>query len=110
VKIEERFSETRKEIQFGGVFISVNQNALQWITRGITVLVFALVLFYRLYQLDTVPIEPFSDHAEKILDVYEITEGKSFVFFERNTGREAIQFYWTLLVLNIFNTGFSFYS
>jgi hypothetical protein len=110
IKTEEMIDETRKEIQIGGIFISVNQNALQWIVRGITVSVLALVLFYRLYQVDTVPIEPFSDHAEKILDVYEITEGNRFVFFERNTGREAFQFYWTLLVINIFDTGFSFFS
>jgi hypothetical protein len=57
-----------------------------------------------------VPIEPFSDHAEKILDVYEITEGDTLIFFERNTGREAFQMYWTLLVIYVFNTGFSFLS
>lgn len=110
VKTEENVSETRKEINFGGVFISLNENAIKWIARVITFLVIGLVLFYRLYQVDAVPIEPFSDHAEKILDVYEITQGNSFVFFERNTGREAFQFYWTLLVINIFDTGFSFFA
>ena len=30
--------------------------------------------------------------------------------FERNTGREAFQMYWTLLVANIFGTGLSFLS
>lgn len=77
---------------------------------GLVLFVMGIAIFYRLYRLDTVPIEPFSDHAEKILDVYEITEGETFIFFERNTGREAIQMYWTLLVVNIFNTGFSFLS
>ncbi|MBL8099487.1 MAG: glycosyltransferase family 39 protein [Anaerolineales bacterium] len=110
IKTEENIVETPKELKFGGVFISVNQNVIKWLVRIITLLIVGLVLFYRLYQVDAVPIEPFSDHAEKILDVYEITEGNRFVFFERNTGREAIQFYWTLLIINIFNTGFSFFS
>ena len=70
----------------------------------------AVVLFFRLYQINTVPAEPFSDHAEKILDVYDITQGDYHVFFPRNTGREAIQMYWTLLVAKIFGTGLSFLS
>jgi len=72
--------------------------------------VFGLSLFYRLYRTSNVPAEPFSDHAEKILDVYDITQGLTKVFFERNTGREAIQFYWTLLIANVFGTGLSFLS
>lgn len=78
--------------------------------NGLVLAVFGLSVFYRLYQLDAIPIEPFSDHAEKILDVYEITEGETFIFFERNTGREAFQMYWTLLVAKVFGTGFSFFS
>ena len=70
----------------------------------------ALVVFFRLYQIDTVPPEPFSDHAEKILDVYEVSQGQTRIFFPRNTGREAFQMYWTLLVSRIFGTGLSFIS
>ncbi|MEW6028072.1 MAG: ArnT family glycosyltransferase [Chloroflexota bacterium] len=70
----------------------------------------ALVVFFRVYRLNDVPGQPFSDHAEKILDVYDITQGETWVFFERNTGREAIQFYWTLLVDWIFKTGLTFKS
>ena len=55
-------------------------------------------------------MEPFSDHAEKILDVYDITQGDYSIFFPRNTGREAIQMYWTLLVANVFGTGLSYLS
>ena len=72
--------------------------------------VFAIALFFRLYRIDSVPAEPFSDHAEKILDVYDITQGEYKIFFPRNTGREAIQMYWTLLVANVFGTGLSFLS
>jgi hypothetical protein len=70
----------------------------------------ALVFFFRFTQTTRVPPEPFSDHAEKLLDVYEISQGQTSIFFPRNTGREAFQMYWTLLVLKVFGTGFSFLS
>jgi len=70
----------------------------------------ALVFFFRFTQTESIPPEPFSDHAEKILDVYEISQGQTHIFFIRNTGREAFQMYWTLLVANLFGTGFSYLS
>lgn len=70
----------------------------------------AVVIFFRLYRLDGVPIEPFSDQAEKLLDVYDVTQGQTHIFFERNTGREFIQFYWTALMSFLFNTGITFIS
>lgn len=70
----------------------------------------ALIFFFRFYQTTSVPSEPFSDHAEKILDVYDVSQGQTHIFFPRNTGREAFQMYWTLLVANIFGTGLSFLS
>ena len=69
-----------------------------------------LVFFFRFYQTASVPPEPFSDHAEKILDVYEVSQGLTHVFFIRNTGREAFQMYWTVLIAKLFGTGFSFFS
>ncbi len=71
---------------------------------------FGVALFFRIYRIDGVPAEPFSDHAEKILDVYDITQGQYKVFFARNTGRESIQMYWTLLTALVFHTGLSFLS
>lgn len=70
----------------------------------------ALVFFFRFSQTVSVPPEPFSDHAEKILDVYEVSQGQTHIFFIRNTGREAFQMYWTLLVAKLFGTGFSYLS
>jgi hypothetical protein len=70
----------------------------------------ALVIFFRVYQIGLVPPEPFSDHAEKILDVYDVSQGQTRIFFPRNTGREAFQMYWTLLVSWVFRTGLSFMS
>ncbi len=69
-----------------------------------------VVLFFRLYRLSEVPAEPFSDHAEKILDLYDVTQGEYRIFFPRNTGREAFQMYWTVLVAKIFGTGLTFFS
>lgn len=70
----------------------------------------ALVVFFRMYNIDGVIAEPFSDQAEKLLDVYDVTQGQYHVFFERNTGREFIQFYWTALVARVFHTGLTFMS
>lgn len=69
-----------------------------------------LVLLFRLYHLQQTPAEPFSDHAEKLLDVYDVSQGQTHIFFPRNTGREALQMYWTLLVSWVFGTGLSFLS
>lgn len=79
-----------------------------WI--AILLLAAGLVIFFRVYRLAEVPGEPFSDHAEKLLDVYDVLQGKTSIFFTRNTGREAIQFYLTALVALVFGTGVSFMS
>ncbi len=76
----------------------------------LVIAVLGAALFFRLYQINAVPAEPFSDHAEKILDVYDITQGQYKIYFPRNTGREAIQMYWTLFVALIFRTGLTFLS
>jgi hypothetical protein len=80
------------------------------VTRWGLLLLFAvgLVLFFRFYRLDTVPAEMVSDHAEKLLDVSDVLNGELRVFFPRNTGREAFQFYWTALMVKLFDTGLSF--
>ena len=73
-------------------------------------LAFLLAFFFRTYQLSGVPAEPFSDHAEKILDVYDVSQGQFHIFFPRNTGREAFQMVLTLVVSILFKTGLSFLS
>jgi len=70
----------------------------------------ALVFFFRFYQTASVPPEPFSDHAEKIFDVYDVSQGQTHIFFTRNTGREGFQMYWTLLIAKLFGTGLSYLS
>ncbi len=72
--------------------------------------VLILVVFFRFSQLNQILGEMFSDHAEKLLDVYDVLNGDYHVFFVRNTGREFFQFYWTALIAIIFKTGVTFLS
>jgi 4-amino-4-deoxy-L-arabinose transferase-like glycosyltransferase len=82
------------------------------ITRwGLLVLfVLGVAAFYRFYRLPNVPPEMVSDHAEKLLDVYDVMHGMPHIFFPRNTGREFFQMYLTATMILIFKTGFSFTS
>jgi hypothetical protein len=78
-----------------------------------TLLVFvavALVVFFRLYRIDQVPPEMVSDHAEKLLDVWDVLHGQTSIFFPRNTGREALQMYLTAGIIQVLNTGYTFLS
>lgn len=88
--------------------IDERRRAVLWTL--LLIYVAGVVIFFRVYRVDTVPPEPFSDHAEKILDVFDVSTGQTHIFFIRNTGREALQMYWTLLVSWIFNTGLTFLS
>ncbi len=70
----------------------------------------ALVVYFRIDRLNQVPCEMFSDHAEKLLDINDILNGKYSIFFPRNTGREAIQMYLTAFIAVVLGTGLSFIS
>jgi len=78
----------------------------------LTLIVFAsiIILFFRFYQINEIPSEMFSDHAEKLLDVMDVLRGNLSVFFIRNTGREAIQFYFTAMIIRILGTELNFLS
>jgi hypothetical protein len=76
-------------------------------------LIFAAVLVaisFRFYWLNRVPGEMFSDHAEKLLDISDVLNGQTSIFFPRNTGREADQMYITAAIILLFKTGVSFIS
>jgi hypothetical protein len=88
----------------------VRKTPVNWGWVALVVVSAAIVIFFRVYRIQQTPAEPFSDHAEKILDVYDVSRGQTHIFFPRNTGREAIQMYWTLLMSWIFGTGLSFLS
>lgn len=72
--------------------------------------VFAVAVFFHFYHLNSVPNEMISDQAEKLLDVNDVLHGQYSIFFPRNTGREAFQFYLTAFVIKVFGTGISFLS
>jgi 4-amino-4-deoxy-L-arabinose transferase-like glycosyltransferase len=78
------------------------------VTRwGLAILfVAAISIFFRTYRLDLVAPEMTSDHAEKLTDVYDITQGIYPIYFPRNTGREPLYIYLCALASNWF--GFSF--
>ena len=40
----------------------------------------------------------------------DVLNGKTSIYFIRNTGREAIQFYMTAAIIKLFHTGISFLS
>ncbi len=68
---------------------------------------FGLSIYFRFYLLDTIPPEMVSDHAEKLLDVVDVLNGKYSIFFSRNTGREALQFYMAAATSKWLGTGIS---
>jgi hypothetical protein len=69
-----------------------------------------LVVFFRAYRIDQVPPEMVSDHAEKLLDVWDVLHGQTSIFFPRNTGREALQMYLTAGIVQFLRTGYTFLS
>jgi len=72
--------------------------------------VIGIVLFFRVYHLGQVPPEMVSDHAEKLLDIWDVNHGLTSIFFPRNTGREAIQMYLTAGIIKLFHTGYTYLS
>lgn len=63
---------------------------------------------FRFYLLQQLPLDMWSDHAEKLLDVMDVLSGKMSIFFPRNTGREPMQFYLAAATARYLGTGFSF--
>jgi len=76
---------------------------------GLIVLaVIAVVLFFNFHQLEAVPPEMVSDQAEKLLDINDVLNGQSPIYFPRNTGREVIHFYLTAAYIKLFNLDVSY--
>jgi hypothetical protein len=69
--------------------------------------VLAVGAYFRFAQLDPIPPEMTSDHVEKLFDVKDVLDGQRPIFFERNTGREPLQFYFAALVAEWLGTGLS---
>lgn len=70
--------------------------------------VFGVAAYFRFSRLSEVPFAMWSDHAEKFLDIVDIINGQTSIFFIRNAGREPIQFYATAAAIKWFGASFSF--
>ncbi|NJM07005.1 glycosyltransferase family 39 protein [Candidatus Gracilibacteria bacterium] len=65
--------------------------------------ILALGAVFRFVALYDNPRDMNSDQAEKLLDVIDVLNGTAYIFFERNTGREPWQFYWTVALIQAFD-------
>jgi len=83
-----------------------------WSERWLTLLALSGIVgigaFFRFYRLAEVPLDPTSDHAEKLLDVLDLVNGQRPIFFPRNTGREPGQFYITFGLMRLFDLPLKF--
>jgi hypothetical protein len=105
-----------------------NPNAENWIMRLVAFLrrpswqieirrnilpilaVVVLVVFFRVHNLEEVPAQMVSDHAEKLLDIWDVLQGQTAVFFIRNTGREGLQMYLTAAINRLTGLELNFLS
>jgi 4-amino-4-deoxy-L-arabinose transferase-like glycosyltransferase len=88
-------------------WLSQNEWKFTITRRGVLLfVVFAFAAFFGFYKLYSLPDNMTSDHAEKLLDVYDITEGEYSIFFPRNTGREPLQFYLVAFLSQWFGISF----
>ncbi len=65
-----------------------------------------LIVLFRMHRLNSVAPEMTSDHAEKLMDVYDITQGQYSIYFPRNTGREPLYIYLCALFVGITDISF----
>jgi hypothetical protein len=81
----------------------------RWLTRdrlaalALLLAILTLGAWFRFAALADNPREMNSDQAEKLLDVGDLLAGTHYIFFERNTGREPWQFYWTAALIRVFD-------
>ena len=76
-------------------------------------LVLAAFLFcawFHLYRLNDIPLNMTSDHTEKLLDVNNVLNGQTPLYFTNNGGREPMQFYLSALLVKFFNVSLGFFN
>lgn len=71
------------------------------IILGLLIAILAVGAAFRYNALFDNPRDFNSDQAEKLLDVNDVLNGTFYIFFERNTGREPWQFYWTAAIVRL---------
>ncbi len=68
-------------------------------------LILALALFFRFWQINSLPGGLFPDEAANGLDINSIFHGEVQPFYERGNGREALFFYFLAAVVAAFGRG-----
>jgi hypothetical protein len=71
---------------------------------------FCLAAYFHLHNLAVIPLEMTSDHAEKLLDINNVLNGNTMIFFATNGGREPIQFYLAAILVKVFGAGMNFFT
>jgi hypothetical protein len=71
----------------------------RWAARGALVLILAAAVWFQFHDLAGVPSNPISDHAEEMLDMRDLMEGRHGVFFWRNLGNGPLHFYWVAFLV-----------
>lgn len=64
--------------------------------------ILAIAVWFLFRGLAAVPANPVSDHAEEMLDLLDLLDGKTGVYFFRNLGIAPFHFYWTAAFLKVF--------
>ena len=74
------------------------------------VIVLGIGIFFKVYQFGEVVPEMVSDHAEKLLNVSDLLNGETKIFFPGSAGRESLQIFLIALTAKITGLGVSFIS
>jgi hypothetical protein len=94
-RLRDRASRVGQVLREGCLHLRVSRTAL------VLTAIVLVGIFFRVYRLSAVPAAMTSDHAEKLLDVHDVLNGARPIFFPRNTGREAMQFYLTAALIRL---------
>lgn len=76
----------------------------------LVLVVFCVAAYFHLHQLNTLPLEMTSDHAEKLRDINHILNGDPMIFFASNGGREPMHFYLSAVLVKVFGAGMDFFT
>ncbi|MEX0880963.1 MAG: glycosyltransferase family 39 protein [Thermoanaerobaculia bacterium] len=74
----------------------------RWAAGGALAAILLAAAFFHFHELAGVPGNPVSDHAEEILDMRDLLEGRHAIYFFRNLGLPPAHFYWTATLIEIF--------
>ncbi|MBN2007134.1 MAG: glycosyltransferase family 39 protein [Anaerolineae bacterium] len=93
------FWQKRAGMKVVGYRLTSSGIHLTW--HGLACIVIILLgVFFRMWRLQEVPPEMTLDHTQNLLDIRDIVEGGVRpLFFNRNTGREPLLFYWTAFLV-----------